>query len=337
MANYQNIKLEKSMYQSGEGFARQLQKLDPDNAYTGTELAGLDAFERQLKRFDIKVSGKESDRIEKFFKTSDSALLFPAYLTKVVEQGVSGFDILDQIVATKTNIDSMDYRSITSVPSEENTAPREVLEGAQIPQTTVSLQNHLVHLVKRGRMLVSSYEAIRFQRLDLFSVTLKQIGAYIGKSQLKDAVKVLIDGDGNDNAAQKLTCKTPGTLTYGDLTDLWASFTDYEMNVLLASPDMAAKILSLSELRGTGDGQHFLTPASYATPFGAVLIKTDAVPAGTIVAMEKNCALEMVSAGEINVDYDKLIDCQLERVAITSITGFAKIFADAVKVLELGE
>lgn len=28
-------------------------------------------------------------------------------------------------------------------------------------------------------MLVASYEAIRFQKLDLFSVTLRQIGAYI--------------------------------------------------------------------------------------------------------------------------------------------------------------
>ncbi|MFQ6976819.1 MAG: hypothetical protein ACLRSD_07400 [Oscillibacter sp.] len=27
---------------------------------------------------------------------------------------------------------------------------------------------------------MASYEAIRFQRLDLFSVTLRQIGAYIG-------------------------------------------------------------------------------------------------------------------------------------------------------------
>ena len=133
MAAYDNLRLEKGMYQvAGKSFTQVLEELDPSQQYRGTPLEGLDAYQRQLKRFDIKVSGKESDRIEKFFKTSDSALLFPAYLTKVVEQGVSGFDILDQIVATKTNIDSMDYRSITSVPSEENTAPREVLEGAQI-------------------------------------------------------------------------------------------------------------------------------------------------------------------------------------------------------------
>ena len=54
-------------------------------------------------------------------------------------------------------------------------------EGAAIPSTTVKTQENLVKLHKRGRMLVASYEAIRYQKLDLFSVTLKQIGAYISR------------------------------------------------------------------------------------------------------------------------------------------------------------
>ena len=49
----------------------------------------------------------------------------------------------------------------------------------------VKTQENLVHLHKRGRLLVSSYEALRFQRLDLFTVTLRQIGAYISRAQVK--------------------------------------------------------------------------------------------------------------------------------------------------------
>ena len=41
----------------------------------------------------------------------------------------------------------------------------------------------------------------------------------------------------------------------------------------------------------------------------------------------------MVKAGEVMTEYDKLIDRQLERAAITSITGFAKIFSDASRTL----
>ena len=70
--------------------------------------------------------------------------------------------------------------------------------SAEIPTTEIKTKEHLVNLKKRGRMLVASYEAIRFQKLDLFSVMLRQIGAYMQKQLLKDAVNVIIDGDGND-------------------------------------------------------------------------------------------------------------------------------------------
>jgi hypothetical protein len=59
------------------------------------------------------------------------------------------------------------------------------------------------------------------------------------------------------------------------------------------------------------------------------------VPAGTLIGLDKNYALEMVQGSSVMVEYDKLIDRQLERAAITSIAGFAKLFQDASKVLTL--
>ena len=66
---------------------------------------------------------------------------------------------------------------------------------------------------------------------------------------------------------------------------------------------------------------------------GAKLFVSSAVPEGTIIGLDKRYALEMVTAGGINVEYDKLIDGQMERAAVTSIAGFSKIFPDAVKIL----
>ena len=43
----------------------------------------------------------------------------------------------------------------------------------------------------------------------------------------------------------------------------------------------------------------------------------------------------MVSSGDVLVEYDKLIDRQLERAAITSISGFTKLYQDASKVLTI--
>ena len=338
--HFENIKLEKGMYgRSGRSFSQTLEELDPSEHYRGTPLEGMDAFQRQLKRFDIHVKGAGSDMVEKFFHTSDSAVLFPEFVSRVVRQGVEEESILPAITATVTKFDGMDYRSIASVPSEEDKKLRRVEEGARIPETTVRTQENLVHLHKRGRMLVASYEAIRFQRLDLFSVTLRQIGTYIGRMHLEDAIGVLVDGDGNDNPAEAYTIGTApitgtkGTLSYDALLEFWSQFDPYTMNTMLVSGDVMLSMLKLEEFQNPLTGLNFQGTGTLTTPLGAKLLRTSACPAGKLIGLDKNYALEQICGSEITVEYDKLIDRQLERAAITSISGFAKLFTEASKVL----
>ena len=332
MSNFETIKLDKGLYTASKGFTAALEEIDPSENYKGTALEGLDAFERQLKRFDIKIHGAASDSVEKFFQTTDSAALFPEYIARAVRKGLEEADLLPYIVATKTNINGLDYRTITSVPTADEKELKETAEGTAIPETVVHTQENLVKLKKRGRMLVASYEAIRFQRLDLFTVTLRQIGAYIARTQLKDAVDVLINGDGNSNPAP--TADLAGaSVTYADLVDFWNSFDPYALNTLITAPDMAAAILKLQEMRDAAAGHTFHGDGKPVTPLGANLLKSSAVPAGKIIGLDKTCALEQVSAGGILTEYDKLIDRQLERAAISQISGFAKIYTDASRVL----
>lgn len=336
MAFYDSIKLEKGMYQTSKGnFTEVLEKIDPSENYEGTELAGFDAYQRQLKRFDIKVSGPTSDCVEKFFATYDSAVLFPEYISRAVKQGMESANILPSIVATTTNIEGMDYRSITSSASDNEKELQVVVEGSLIPETTISTQSNLVKLQKRGRMLVSSYEALRFQRLDLFTIALKQIGAHMARAQAKDAINVLVSGDGNSNAAATVSPATASTLAYGDFISLWGALAPYELNTMLASTATMKKILALSEMKDAQAGLNFQGTGKLVTPLGANLLHAPSVADNKIIGLDKNCALEMVQAGDIIVDYDKLIDRQLERACITNIYGFAKIFKDAAKILSL--
>ena len=207
--------------------------------------------------------------------------------------------------------------------------------GAYIPQTNIHTQENLVKLNKRGRMLVASYEALKFQRLDLFTVTLKQIGAYIARQQLSDAIKVLKDGDGNNNAAAVIEAAEDGTLAYGDLIKLLNSLDPYQMTTLVASPDMMSKLLQMEEFKNPVTGINFQGTGKVGHPLGAEFIKSSAAPENAIIGLDKTCALEMVIASDVSVDYDKLIDRQLERAAVTSTVGFAKIFSDASKILSV--
>lgn len=333
MANYENITIEKGMYQGKGSLTDVLEKLDPSENYVGTSLEGLDAFSRQLKRFDIKVSGRGSDCVEKFFQSSDSSALFPEYVSRAVYQGMERADVLSNLVATVTDIDGMDYRSIVSNPSDDDKTLKVVSEGAVIPQTTVKTRENLVKLHKRGRMLVASYEALRFQRLDLFTVTLNQIGAYIARAQLKDAISVIINGDGNSNPAANIEAAESGKLSYDDIIKLWANFSPYELNTIIAPTEQMQKILSLSQMQDANAGLDFQGTGKMITPLGATLIHAPEIAAGKIIGLDKNCALEMVLAGGVTTDYDKLIDRQLERAAITCTAGFSKIFTEASKTL----
>ncbi len=324
MAFFENINLEKGMYNvAGKSFSEVLEGLDSTKNYEGTELSSLDAFERQLKRYGIKVGGKTSDRVEKFFASAGSATLFPEYVSRAVASGMDASDKTSDVVATVTKIDSLDYRPITAGSPEALEATN---EGEAMPSTTIKAAANLINLKKHGRVLESSYEALRFQRLDLFTVALRQIGAMIAAAQIKDAVSALEDGDGNVSGIDFLTAED---LAYADFVTLWGELAPYKLNTVLAGTDALQKIMQLPEFKDSMAGQNFHGTGSMITPLGAKLIHVPSMDAGRIIGIDKNAALEMVQAGEIMTEADKLIDRQLERAAISVISGFSRIYPGA--------
>ncbi len=326
---FDNIKLEKGLYTTSKGFTKSLEELDPSENYIGTELEGLDAYQRQLKRFNIKVTGADSDTVEKFFQTSTSSVLFPEYISRAVKTGIEQNDVLSKIIATTTNIDALDYRAAEFISSQDDIGLATVGEGAQIPEAKIKLKSSLTKLKKRGRMLVSSYEAIRFQKLDLFTVMLSQIGASIARDQLIDACDVLFACGGEEIE------KKGASLTYEDIVKLWNSFSPYNMNTLICSGNVLEKILSMSEFRDSSAGLNFHATGSLITPIGAELVRADDTSNGnTMIGIDRRYALEKVQAGEVMTEFDKLIDRQLERAAVTEISGFTPIINGAVKYME---
>lgn len=328
--SFDNIKLEKGLYTTGKGFTNALEELDPSENYIGTELEGLDAYQRQLKRFDIKVSGINSDSVAKFFETTDSAALFPEYVARAVRQGLAESNITDDLVASTTVIDSLDYRAIESINTNDDMDAGLIAEGAYIPETVIKTKETLTPLHKRGKMLVASYEAIKTQKLDIFTIALKQIGDYIARCQMLDLVKVL-----DENGAIGATREVSGTTSYKDLVNLWNSFDQYKMTTMLASAETVTNLLCMPEFRDANAGLEFHATGKMITPFGAQILRAPSCYTDDkIIALDKNYAIEKVQLGDVVTDFDKLIDRQLERATVTSTVGFSTIFDDAVRVLD---
>ncbi len=339
MAFYEGIKLEKGMYTvGGKDFTNVLEELDPSENYRGTELEGLDAYQRQLKRFNIKVSGANCDNVEKFFSSHDAAVLFPEYIARAVRQGIKASNNLDSVTAVKTNIDAIDYRAVNYETQSTTGAP--IAEGTTMPSVNVRNKSTLVSLAKHGRLFSSSYETLRFQNLDVLAIILGKIGEDIAAEQFADAVDVLLNGDGTtaDKAKTiKVTYSTPAptvaTLSYSHLLQLWEGLGVYNLNTMVASAATIKEILSLAEMKDANAGLNFQGTGNIVTPMGAKLIKSDKVSQNQIIGFDKNKALQMIQYGNVVIDYDKLIDRQLDRASISVTAGFTRIFRDAVRVL----
>lgn len=168
-------------------------------------------------------------------------------------------------------------------------------------------------------------------RLDLFTVILRQIGAYIARRQMKDAVDVLLNGDGT-NTGITVTALTAAP-TYNDLVTLWGKLSDYNFNTILAGTTALQALLKITEFKDAQASLNIKGAGKLITPLGATLIHVPSMDAKKIIALDKNCALEMVQAGDVLTDYDKLIDRQMERAAVSAVAGFAQIYGGAAQGL----
>ena len=314
---YNDIRLEKGLYNlSGKSFTAALEELDPSSAYAGTSLAKLDPFERQLKRFNIRINGQDCDCVEKFFSTTETAVLFPEFVTRCIRKGFNE-TVLKSVCAAKTVCASSQYLGCVLSDSETYTT---TAQAEQLPEATVREGTTATVLSKFGRLISASYEAVRQQRLDVFGVMLRSVGVKLAVSVVKEAVDVLVDD---------LTPITTSALTYDDLAALYGEFDCFDMTTVITSPELASKIAAMEQLKdcsANADGKLIL-------PFGSELIKTSAVDSDTIIGIDRDFALEFITSTDLVMETDKLIDRQLDQMTVSITCGFRRITPDAVKVL----
>lgn len=145
-------------------------------------------------------------------------------------------------------------------------------------------------------------------------------------------MNVLVNGDDGDSTATNIG--TAGdAVDYAGLVSLWAGLAPYQLNTMLASTTTMQQILALSQMCDAQAGLNFQGTGKMITPLGATLLHAPSLTAKGVIGLDKTCALEMVQAGGVTTDYDKLIDRQLERASISVIAGFSRIFDGAVKTL----
>ena len=318
--------------QRGLHLSGYLEELDPmENDAT------LDAFERQLALAGIKVNGPDSSILDRFFATQESAILFPEFVARSVRMGKDDFTKLKKIMASRTHVDDNTYKAIymdESVLSNSDKSLAKVGEGAALPKIGIETAEHSIHLHKYGRYLEASYEAIRRKRVNIVAYFLRAIGVQIQRDKFTDAIDILLNGDGNDNAASVVNTESSGTLTYDDLVNFKLSLDPYEMNIIIVSKAMAKTILGLSEFKEPLVAGEFQRTSEMIKLFGAEIIIDDTVPSDLIVGLDRRFALEEVYETEVMTESERLIRQQIEGTAISEVAGFTKLIQAATKILD---
>ncbi|MCQ2417172.1 MAG: hypothetical protein MJ071_05095 [Oscillospiraceae bacterium] len=322
MYPYNSVKLEKGMHHlSNCSFTQALENADPSSAYAGTPLANLDAYERQLKRFNIRISGADCDHVEKFYATTESAVLFPEFVRRAVRSGMED-SILSELTATVSSASASACKGF-AIDETDGVYSGEINEGALLKKTAI-LESAAIDLPKYGRLVTASYEAIRQQRLDALAVILRAVGRKIAAGIAKAALGVIRNSVTPFSSASS-------AVTYGDLATLYGKFSDYDLTTVIASPSVVAEILAMNQMHDRTLDQH----GQIRLPFGAKLLKDASLDNKTIIGISKPFALAAISGSDVLLESDRLIDCQLDRIAVSVRMGFQPMMSGAAAVLSL--
>jgi hypothetical protein len=306
-------------------------------------------LEKALSEVGICTKGPHSDIVEKFFGTTSSAVLFPAYVESQIVLGMLAASILGSLIATETNINAHTYKSLayTDVAAQQQLGIAG--EGALLPKVKITTADRSIDLYKFGCTIEATYSAIRLQRIDVLSIHLQRIGMRIALDECDWAIETLIAGDGNTGSAMSGTDGTLGLLNsevstvldYDELVRLFGAFTTgYQMRVAVANWTNLRTILNMAEFKDPMSGFNFQSTGVLPGPMGANWQRWDSTGSTNfstdrILAIDNRFALEQVTEQGVVTESDKLIEAQIDQSVITKWTGFAKLDYNAAKCLDI--
>ncbi len=374
----------RAAYEDGISLTEYLEREYPDKD------SRLDAFERLLKESGIRTNpipekGIWANPFSDFLKDEASRALFPEWAARqwrsvsmLNSRSIygTGDDILNSIprpyadalkarwdkriapaipsnmlVAITTPIRGTAYRSFYLQNDATNQRKTRVNPGTDIPTAKLVGSQHEIQLHKYGRALEWTYEAERNVRIDKMAMHIQQMAVQSEVDKVGTIIDVIVNGDGNNNAAIVHTLTSlDSTTTANNLTLIaWLAFkmkfaNPYMVQNVLARENVALKLLTLSVgsanvplvMIQAASGFGFFKPINPGLSDTPGLGWTDDAPASTIVASDSRVAIEHVT--EIGADIseiDRFVKNQTKVLTMTEVDGYGVNDKNANHVLDL--
>ncbi|MEW5702766.1 MAG: hypothetical protein AB1792_11125 [Candidatus Zixiibacteriota bacterium] len=331
----QQLTITRDTYLEAESRGLTLSELLESTDYDPSPLdSPLDAFERQLAARGIRVGGANPLTVELFYRGAPA--LLPEFMLREIRHGQSLRPELNGLVGSSSHVPGNRYTpfDIEAQAGDARWSMRPVGDGANVPAVVVTERVNSIDVRDYGLALKASYKALRHRTTPQFKVLLWYIGYRMQVDKLGMLVDVLINGDGNDNAATVINTASSGTLAYADLVAFWAELHPFEMNTMICSKDKIKTILTMTEFKDPLAGFRFQGTGELVSPLGASLVRSDEVATDRVIGMDKRFAAEEIVTQALTVEYDKIIEQKFEEAVISESVAYAKVVPDAVKVLD---
>lgn len=328
-------------------------KTEIENHYEG-EIADMRKENEKLKDLNglelcmFSAGLSKKSRIMDFYTTQDNDLLFPAIIDTRLAETVAKDPMLNLIVEGEQMIDAASVKALTldwaTEGNKKALLKRDIAEGSDLPIVQIKTGEKAISLYKRGVAVQTTYEAVRHTTLELFMRTVNAIAANSAHQQMGDAVDVLLNGDGNDNAAPvKVT--TDAALTKAEVVDFCLDFYDANNGLVLDTflvgkawyRTLLDMVFPTDEAAGYHPGASFKFPQG---AFGDITVVYDSRVADDggkprLIGLNRaNALTRYIESGSIINEFASNIRNQTRLGTLSETVGFAKLVNNASRVLK---
>lgn len=298
----------------------------------------------KLAMMDVGLSGKSL--IKDFSTAGAGEWLLPTFIDTRLRETVAGNSMLGYITNSIVGIDGLTALAATldlvdDAKNKDAAKKKDVNEGADLPLARFSLGETGLRLRKRGRAVESTYEAIQYLRVDLFAKAIDAIANDVADQQTGDAITVLINGDGNNNAiGLAAETATAGIIVVDDLINSMITFQEKSklgITTILATDNFFRQLFKMKynveEVPGAESRFVLSTPQFSMQNVNLIhdkrVVNTTGGKERAIILNSDEALIKYVANGSNIRELDKNIRNQTQLGTISEIANFGKFNKNA--------
>ena len=268
----------------------------------------------------------------------DTTWLIPEIIREAIRLGLRRAPIWPNIIRSEESVDNIQV-TFPKLNFSTDTKMETTNEGEQIPIGYVSYSHKTVPIHKITRGIQITYEAIRYTRLNMVDVFFEDVGVRLGHSQDAMALDVAINGDQDDGSesAPVIGVEDPAdTVTYYDTTRVYVrgGLIGRNYQQMIGNEGQCLAILNWDEYKNRQAGT--TQPIAVKIPLvtNPELYAHINIPDNNLLMLDKQFGLVKLTAEPLMVESESIVRRQLKGTYASITTGFAKLFRDAIVLVD---